>query len=47
MKERCKSVSQELLLLGIDFDKFDGEPMHVAQGLLTHLNSKIYNGRIE
>ena len=42
MKEICKNVSQEPLLLGIDLDKFNGEPMHVAQGLLTHQNSEVF-----
>ena len=41
-KETCKSVSQEPLLPGIDLDKFNGEPMHVAQGILTHQNSEVF-----
>ena len=41
-KETCKSVNQEPLLPGIDLDKFNGEPMHVAQGLLTHQNSEVF-----
>ena len=43
VKERCKSLGRkEPLLPGIDLDKFNGEPIHVAQGQLTHQNSKVF-----
>ena len=41
-KETCKSVSQEPFLPGIDLDKFNGVPMHAAQGVLTHQNSEVF-----
>ena len=41
-KEICKSVSQEPLLPGIDLDKFNGESLHVYQGVLTHQNGEVY-----
>ena len=41
-KETCKSISQEPLLPGISIDKFNGEPLHIYQGKLTHQNSKTF-----
>ena len=41
-KETCKSISQEPLLPGISIDKFNGEPLHIYQGKLTHQNSETF-----
>ena len=41
VKERCTSVSQELLLLEIDNSKSNVVPIRVPQGLLTHLNNEV------
>ena len=41
-KETCKSVSQKPLLPGISIDKFNGEPLHIYQGKLTHQNSETF-----
>ena len=41
-KETCKSISQEPLLPGISIDKFNGEPLHIYQGELTHQNSETF-----
>jgi hypothetical protein len=40
--EKCNSISKEPLLYVNELDKHHGEPMHVAQGMLTHLNTEIY-----
>jgi hypothetical protein len=39
-KEKCNSISKKPLLVVNDLDKHHGEPMHVAQGMLTHLNTE-------
>ena len=46
-KKTCKRVSQKPLLPDIGLAKFNGEPMHVAQGLLTHQNSEIFEKLIK
>ena len=42
VKENCKSISQEPLLPGISIDKFNGEPLHIYQGELTHQNTETF-----
>ena len=41
-REKCNSISKKPLLRVDDLDKHHGEPMHVAQGMLTHLNTETY-----
>ena len=41
-REKCNSISKMPLLRVDDLDKHHGEPMHVAQGMLTHLNTETY-----
>ena len=42
MEATCKSISQEPSLPGINHDKFNREPMHVAEDLLAHQNSEVF-----
>jgi hypothetical protein len=41
-KQKCNSISKEPLLYVNQLDKHHGEPMHVAQGMLTHLSTETY-----
>ena len=41
-RQKCNSISKEPLLYVDQLDKHHGEPMHVAQGMLTHLNTETY-----
>jgi hypothetical protein len=42
IREKCNSICKEPLLYVNNLDKHHGEPMHVAQGMLTHLNTETY-----
>ena len=41
VRESCKSVSKEPLL-DCDIDKLIGDPMHISQGVTTHLNDETF-----
>ena len=40
--EKCNSISKKQLLRVDALDKHHGEPMHVAQGMLTHMTAENY-----
>ena len=40
--EKCNSISKKQLLRVDALDKHHGEPMHVAQGMLTHMTAETY-----
>lgn len=42
IREDCKSISKAPLLYVNNLAKHHGEPMHVAQGVTTHLNDEVY-----
>ena len=41
VRESCKSVSKEPLF-DCDVDKLIGDPMHISQGVTTHLNDETF-----